>query len=262
LFLEDVAFYEGQNGSIVLGGFYAKDKRGGADGFYMYKLDETGYVLTNYTYEIPVEIMKQYVSERTQKILDKKESKGRELNAGEMVLRNVIFNQVDGSIALIGEKFYIKTRYNSQSGQTTYTYYYQEILMTSISKDGKMNWIKKLPKNQASGRAQNECSFYYMGGKNDHYLLFMDNVKNLTLSKDKYPFRHTIGSGGYLTGFKVNHETGAWERVSIFNSKNAKGVKLTQFNIDRIVDLDNNSFAVEYYKKKKEDVMVKVKLED
>jgi hypothetical protein len=268
LILTDIGFYEGQNNSIVIGGFYAKRRAkffgpsAGAEGFYMYKLGKDGELLANFTYEIPVEIMKQYVSKRTQKIMARKENKGREIDAGSMVLRDIIFHD-NGVIDLIGEKYFVTSSYNAKTGRTTYTYHYQEMLITSISKDGEMKWIKKLPKYQTSGSSyDNGCSFYHMFGKEDHYLIFMDNVKNLNLPENQFPAKHGDGAGGFLTGYKVNYETGDWERFSIFDSKKAKGMKLYQFKTSRIEDLSKTSFAVEFYKKKKQDVMIRVNLEE
>ena len=99
------------------------------------------------------------------------------------------------------------------------------------------------------------------GNKYD-YILFLDNVKNIELSMDQYPKRHQDGAGGYLTGFKIDTETGETEKVSLFDTRDAKGVELFQFNTGRIIKLDNNSFALECYKKKKEDVMIKVTLNE
>ena len=42
----------------------------------------------------------------------------------------------------------------------------------------------------------------------------------------------------------------------------AKGVALYQFNTGRITPISDNEFTIECYKKGKEDVMVKVTLED
>ena len=46
------------------------------------------------------------------------------------------------------------------------------------------------------------------------------------------------------------------------NTADVNEMSLYQFNTGRIVELSDNEFAVEFYKKKKEDVMVKVTLNE
>jgi len=65
-----------------------------------------------------------------------------------------------------------------------------------------------------------------------------------------------------LTGFKVDDATGDLTKISIFNTADVNEMSLYQFNTGRIVELSDNEFAVEFYKKKKEDVMVKVTLNE
>jgi hypothetical protein len=60
----------------------------------------------------------------------------------------------------------------------------------------------------------------------------------------------------------VDNATGALEKVSIFDTRDVNGVTLHQFAISRIVQVSDNEFALESYKKKKEDVMIKVTLSE
>ena len=259
-FIKDLGFFEGANDEIVVAGYYGKDRRGGTEGVFLFKLDEDGEVIESKDYEVPVEVMSMYMSERAQeKMKDRDEKRG--VSMPSMVLREIVHFS-DGSVTVIGEKFYITEHYNSKTGTTTYTYHYHEVLMTHINGDGELMWMKKLPKRQTGGSYRGGMSYFHMTGDGYQYVLFLDNVKNMDLALTEVPAGHRDGRGGYLTGFKVDNASGELEKVSIFDITDVNGIALHQFATYRIVQLSDNEFALESYKKKKEDVMVKVTLKD
>ena len=259
-FIKDLGFFEGANDEIVVAGYFGKDRRAGTDGVFLFKLDEDGEVIESRDYEVPVEVMSMYMSERAQgKMKDRDEKRG--VSMPNMVLREIV-HFADGSVTVIGEKFYITEHYNSKTGTTTYTYHYHEVLMTHIDKDGELAWMKKLPKRQTGGSYRGGMSYFHMTGKGFQYVLFLDNVKNMDLALTEVPAGHRDGRGGYLTGFKVDNATGDLEKVSIFDITDVNGIALHQFATSRIVQISDHEFALESYKKKKEDVMVKVTLRE
>lgn len=259
-FIIDLGFFEGKEDEIVIAGYFGKDYRAGTDGVFMFKLDEDGSVSEEVSYEVPVEVMSMYMSERAQEKMQKKDEK-RDLSMPNMVLREIVYSE-DGSITIIGEKYYVVSHYNPQTRQTTYTYHYDEILMTRVNGDGELAWMKKIPKKQTGSAGRGGMSYYLMNGENSLYALFLDNVKNMEIGVSDYPAGHSDGRGGYLTGFKIDDETGELTKISIFNTMDVNNLSLYQFNTGRIVKLNDNEFAVEFYKKKKEDVMVKVTLSE
>ncbi len=259
-FIIDLGFFEGKNDEIVIAGYFGKDYRAGTDGVFMFKLDENGAVSDEVSYEVPVDVMSMYMSERAQEKMQKKDDKGN-VSMPNMVLREIVFSN-DGSLTIIGEKYYVVSHYNSKTGQWTYTYHYQEILMTRVNGNGELAWMKKLPKRQSGGAGRGGMSYFLMNGKDSQYVLFLDNVKNMEIGINDYPAGHSDGRGGYLTGFKVDDATGDLTKISIFNTADVNEMSLYQFNTGRIVELSDNEFAVEFYKKKKEDVMVKVTLNE
>jgi len=259
-FIIDLGFFEGKEDEIILAGYYGKDYRAGTDGVFMFKLDENGEVTEEASYEVPVEVMSMYMTERQQGRMEKKDEK-RDLSMPNMFLREIVFS-ADGGVTIVGEKYYVVTHYDSKTGRTTYTYHYDEILMTRIDGDGELAWMKKLPKRQFGGSYLGGMSYFSMLGKNSQFILFMDNVKNMDIEVNELPAKHGDGQGGYLTGFKVDNETGELTKLSIFNTADVNDMRLYQFNTGRIVVLSDNEFAVEFYKKKKEDVMVKVTLNE
>ena len=259
-FVKNINFYEGKEGGITIAGYYGNKANSGTDGIFIYKLDDSGELTDEATYEVPVDVMKLYKSERAQERMEKKDDE-KDYSMPNMVLREIVYD-TDGSITLYGEKYYVVSNYNPKTGQTTYTYYYQEILTARINSDNELIWMTKLPKNQKGSSPRGGMGYYVISQKNYDYVLFLDNVKNIELPMNKYPKTHMDGKGGFLTGFKIEKETGEVEKISILDTRDAKGIALYQFNTGRIVEVSNGVIAVECYKKKKEDVMLKIVLED
>jgi hypothetical protein len=257
-FTDDVQFFEGKNNEIIIAGFYSNSKSGGIDGFFTSKLAGDNVSEIKY-YEIPVDVMKMYLSDRAQEKMEKKDGK-TDLKMTNMVLREISYGN-DGGITIYGEKYYVVTHYNAKTGQTTYTYYYQEIIGAGIDKNGELMWMKKFPKNQIGSSQRGGMGYYLINAGDVDYLLFLDNIANIELPMNQFPKAHKDGAGGFLTGFKVNRESGETEKVSLFDTRDAKGIQLYQFSTGRIVKVDDKTFSVECYKKKKEDVMVTIRLD-
>lgn len=121
-------------------------------------------------------------------------------------------------------------------------------------------WIKKLPKRQFGNKGQGGMSYKHFYANNNHYLLCLDNVKNYNLPDEKTPAVHTDGQGGYFTSYKINDATGESVNSSVFDMRNVDDMTMYQFSINRILPISKDEFVIEFYKKKKEDVMMKVKM--
>ena len=102
-------------------------------------------------------------------------------------------------------------------------------------------------------------SFSYMETKNADYVAFVDNLKNIDLdSEGGVPAQHKNGAGGFLTTYKIDHETGALEKHTLLDLKDVPGGhNAYQFKTSRIINCGNNDFLLEIYIKGKEDTMVK-----
>jgi hypothetical protein len=120
--------------------------------------------------------------------------------------------------------------------------------------------MKKVPKRQYGHAGRGGMGFERMTFGDSHFFVFLDNEKNLNLTLDKAPATHTDGAGGFLTAYKLNDATGKMNSFSIFNTRSVNGIEIYQFTTSRILSLPNNQFVVEAYKKKKEDILIKVTL--
>ncbi|MGZ3883759.1 MAG: hypothetical protein ACXVPD_06055, partial [Bacteroidia bacterium] len=183
--------------------------------------DKNSVKKLNTTYcEFPKDVLQAYESARTKRKMEEKE-KDDNLEASNLALERVAFG-TDGSVTLVGEEFYVITHYNGKT--TTYTYYYNDILVLKAGKDGKAIWCKKIPKAQKGSGTADLGFHYHHNYKGDNYFFYLDNAKNAKLSLDETPATHAAGRGGYLTCVKID-AAGNMSKQPIFDIKD-EDVKL------------------------------------
>ncbi len=225
-YVYSVLLQEDRKHDIVITGYYSNNERmAGANGAYIIKLelnDNNSIKGLKTTYcDFPSDVLKAYESERTKKKMEKKD-KDDNLEATELTLRDVVFND-DGSMMIIGEEYYVVTHYHTSSNgssTTTYTYYYNDILVLKTDKDGKTQWCTKIPKSQIGGSSMG-LGFYYHQYKGQNYFFYLDNAKNKDLALNEPPATHRSGAGGYLTCVKLD-ENGKMTKQYIFDTKEEK----------------------------------------
>ncbi|MCR5861356.1 hypothetical protein LRS05_03965 [Flavobacterium sp. J372] len=249
---------------MVCAGFYNIGKnKFSSDGFIVAKAGKDGELYDVKTYEIPLEILNQNLSESKKKKNEKKDEEGKaEFEA--LKLQEVIVNN-DGSLVLLGEQYYTELHQKPSTSKskvfTHYrTYHYNDLLAARIDKSGNLSWIKKMPKKQRGRNQKGGMSYKNISANGSHYFLYLDNVKNFNLPADKKPALHTDGEGGYFTSYKIDDATGAVSAGSVFNVRDVEDMTIYEFGTERILKTAENEFVLEFYKKKKEDVMLKVKM--
>ena len=131
-----------------------------------------------------------------------------------------------------------------------------------MNADGSLAWMRKLPKYQIGTNGRGGMGMEHIASGKSHYFFFLDNLKNMALTPDKAPARHMDGAGGFFTAYKIDDATGEVTRHSVFDMRDVKGTEVFQFMTSRIQVVDENEFVVEVYKKQKEDVLIKVKIND
>jgi hypothetical protein len=261
-FVETIWLYESVKGYMVCAGFYNTGKDlDNADGIMMFKLQQNGSLEDMSFFEIPVEILNQYASSRTQRRNERKDSEQR-AEFESLALREIVM-QKDESLLLLGEQRFIRTYYSYINGQpnSNVTFHANDMLVTKISKDGKLQWMKKLPKRQSGSGYDDGMSYRYVTSGEHHYFLFLDNEKNLNLPITEEPVSHSAGRGGFLTAYKVNDDTGEVEKISLLDTRDVNGMEVYQIAPYRMMSTAPNTLVFEAYKKKKEDILVKVVLD-
>ncbi len=63
--------------------------------------------------------------------------------------------------------------------------------------------MQKLPKKQVGTAGQGGMSYKYMSCNDGHYLVFLDNEKNMSLPDNKRPYMHNDGAGAFLTTYLI-----------------------------------------------------------
>ena len=134
------------------------------------------------------------------------------------------------------------------------------MLISKIDNTGKLAWINKLPKRQEGTNSKGGLSFSYMNSGKDHYLVYLDNIKNKDLPINKQPEVIKDQQVGWLSAYKIDDATGEVRKYFMFDIDDFKGMSMYQFTTKRILQTSRDEFMIEFYKKKKEDVYVKVKL--
>lgn len=268
-FITRLWMFDLPNGGSFIGGYYnngkGKNFDENCDGIILFKIKEDGTLANQFTYEIPLDLINEYKTEKEQKKNAKKEEKGEGAKITNLKLKDLVMHK-DGSIIIAGEQEYtvtITTNSFSNGRMSTHTstsYFFTDIIVTKINPDGKLGWMKKIPKFQRGGGGQGGMSYKFFSNETDNFFVFLDNVKNIDLPLDKSPALHMDKYGGYLTAVKINDESGEITKGSILNAREIEDFELYQFSTNRLIKTSNTTFILEAYKKKKEDVMIKVTL--
>lgn len=147
-FISDITFKINAKGDITCAGFYSNRNTFSIKGAFFFTIDKsTSKIATNGLKEFDTSFVAKLTNRR-------KAEKGKELYRyylDEIILRS------DGGAVLTGEQFYVVSHtYYTGSGinrspQTTYTYYYEDIIVININPDASIDWAVNIPKSQVSG---------------------------------------------------------------------------------------------------------------
>jgi hypothetical protein len=264
-FVNRLLLFDSSNDFLVCGGYYRNGDYvlgSGSEGVLTFKIDRKGKIYDETFHDIPVELINQYESKRIKKRNNKMEEKGGEVGVSNLDIKDIIINE-DGSLIIIGEQEYEFTTRISGTNNFTHditTSCYGSIFIAKLGIDKELKWMRKIPKAQEGVRGIGGMSFKYCNFNNYHYLIFLDNEKNIDLPIDESPYLYGDGKRGSLTVVKVSDNDGNLSKTSILNAKEIKDCEMNYFAVRKIIKASQNSFMFEVNKKKKEDVMIKVTL--
>jgi len=198
----------------VLTGFYVKEMRFKwdsklLDGFYCLKFDyATGNEIFNIQKEFPQEVMMEFTTE-------KKAAAGFLLS--ELRIKS-INNRSDGSMYIVSEH-----AANTYSGDHIY-YTYQNLIVTSISKEGTIEWFKTIPKPKQSSIMIDHVRFYsfLQGSAGDNvFFLYNENYDNPNRPKT-IDHAGLINCNDVITTLATLDRKGNLTRQTVFKEDNPK----------------------------------------
>lgn len=263
--IESLSFYEKNNDEFVIGGVYEEEN--GFPGVFVISVDKDDDGIDQNYIPIPENVLNAHNTVKENKKKVKAEKKGKDYNTAANFSMDNLRYYDDGSCVIIGEEYWVtsstRTTTNSSGGtstKTTYTYNYGDIIATKLDEEGELMWSVKLAKLQRGGRPGGGMSYESISNSESLYFLYLDHEENLNLPEIEAPTVHVDGKGGYMTAARVDMQSGKITKTHLFNMREVNGVEVFQFSTNRIVEIDDDDIAVELYKKKKEDVWVRVRL--
>jgi hypothetical protein len=293
-FVDKAALYENAKGDIIIGGtcknpdqkkrgslFFYENIKGQPNGIFTINLTQKGGVRDFKSYDFLVEMLTKYSSQdEKKKIKEKEETEGLKPAFYFLELNAVALNK-DGSFLILGEQRYILQKTEDFEFQNVpkmmkkkklevfdedafsmrldrLSYHFRDILTAKINADGTLAWMHKLPKKQRGVKQKRSMSYTHMFAGDHHYLLYLDNIKNLNLPDDKVPHQHTDGKGGYFTAYIINDKTGEVKKEALFNTRDIKGIEMEHFETDKILPLSDSEILIEGFDGRNKDFLVKV----
>ncbi len=258
------AIVEGSDKNLYLTGLYSGSKNiNEIEGIFFNVLDQNGN-LGDYRYiKIPKSLIVSNVSEREKNKIEKKESKKGSIKLN-LEMGRILVNENGDLLLTLEEKFVTIHTVTDSKGRIVRvetTYHLNEEYVIKVNKEGEYLWGFKIPKIQTSRRAYSAIGSKYYYHNNKHYFLFIDHLGNQDLKANDIPKQYIDSNKGLFTAYVIDDETGQAQRDALFDmtqiSYKGKTMKVYNFKLDRILETPTG-FAVEVYKKGKEDVMIHI----
>lgn len=244
-YISDLSFSSDQNRLMTFTGLYSDKSHSGVKGVFFMQLDFNKKSVTREGWE---EFSKDFItqgwSDRAKKKAQKRADKGKgEPELYEYDIRD-IQTLKDGSMIGMLEQYYVvvTSHTDPKTGATTYTYtyYYNDVIVYKVNKNGGFDWVKKIKKYQVS---TNDGGFYSSVASfhtdDKLVMLFNDNLKNYSESgqfiDDNARFYPTSYKKKTNTVAKVEIDlsTGEIARETYFDRKETKAYAVPKkFTVD------------------------------
>jgi hypothetical protein len=209
-FISSCTFDIAPDGGIVISGFYSEKDLDDIKGVFYTRIDPVSRMALSTSFKaFDTAFMSEFMSAR-------KASKGKELNDfdfAEMILRE------DGGAVLIAQKYYVTTSTttdNQGRSRTTYTYHYNEMIVSNINPSGEIDWVVRIPKRQAASSTA-FLSYTSMVKDDKIYLVFNDNERNLTETKENKI--HPYNGKKSVAMLVTIASDGSWAKSALFDNK-------------------------------------------
>lgn len=197
--IHNFTFSSKQN-ELLLTGIWGDEENSGAKGVFISRFKDNHFdTITNI--EFPSNLFETLPPKRNYDYSSIKEIDRQLLN---YAFRNTFF-MPNGDLIILAEQYYmyeINTTDSRGMSQIINYYNYNDCIVYSISSDGKLNWLRKIPKKQESVNDFGQLSSilcYINGGK--MHLFFNDNLENYgedgTYNSREIPFTNNVRYNDY-----------------------------------------------------------------
>ncbi len=166
-FIADLAFRMDRDENIYVAGFYSNRGTDMIAGTLLQKISPEGELLQQSLDPFSEDFLANYLSQG-------QINRGRELRNFYLDPEDGIILRSDGGVLLIAEKFYV----TYQSYRDMYgawidrpLYHYEDVIFTSVSSDGRIEWHSIVDKNQVSESTQS-LSFFSAIGPRGSYIFY------------------------------------------------------------------------------------------
>ena len=262
-YITDMQIGISPKGNILCGGFYSNKGTSSIDGSYFLVFHgETKELIKESVEEFSMEFITEGMRAKEEKKTKKKDSKGKDAEMYEYDLDNFIMRD-DGGGVLIGEQYWVNivtTSYTDAQGnfrtRTTYHYYYNHIIVISISPEGDIEWTKKIIKYQHTTNESGYFSSYALAIVKDKlYFIFNDHPKNLMYEKGAKIWSYTRKK--IMVSLVEIDGTGNKSKEVLFTSKDIETISVPK--VSEQVSADE---LIIYNIKKKNNQFIKIKFKD
>lgn len=214
-----------KQGEMIVAGYYSEDYSQSAAGTFFFSIEANGGSIKTATYmAFPKDFLQSVLTERQ---LDK----GAEI--ADIYLDHLV--AIDDRYYLIGEQFYISERLNTDlaTGRTIIEKVYQsdDIFVTSVSDVGKINWSRRIRKEQYTQIDYEFCGYNAFVSSSGIRFVFNDHPENTQLlARDPKGNIESWNGGRDATIILVNCDlTGQITRRHIGESRTIGGVMTREF---------------------------------
>ncbi|MGB0402719.1 MAG: hypothetical protein ACPGEG_01395 [Salibacteraceae bacterium] len=186
-FISGAGITFGQEGEIILSGYYSTISANKVNGVFFMKEDVDSETLEPAVFnEFSIEEITKFASEKSEKKNKKKEAKGKEIEFNDFDVFDLI--ATSEGVYLLGEQswMYVTYTYTSNGTRTVYHYVFADVMAMKFDYDGEIQWTTRLPKWQHSTNDGGPySSFNYDIEGNSVYILYNDHIDNHTMFDPK-----------------------------------------------------------------------------
>lgn len=183
-FLSDLHLEVAPTGDLICAGFYSDESNEVVTGTFFFTVDaKTKEIKQKSLYEFDMDFLAMNLNDRKRERLKRRIANGKGAGLNKFDIRDLVTRE-DGGMMLVAEQYFVRelSDYdpNASIPSLRYKYYYNDIIVISVSPQGNIEWATKIPKRQVS---ENDNGYYssfalMIKGRNLHFL-YNDHKVNI-----------------------------------------------------------------------------------